>query len=104
MPNVSFHEKEGVEPREFVVEEGDILWESLSDQGEMLPHGCLSGSCGSCRIDVISGAENLAPADGVESDTLEHLKSMIEGEAPKCLRLSCRAEVRGNVTFTLPNF
>jgi ferredoxin len=89
----------------FEVKEGGILYDSLSDQGEDLPHGCLSGSCGACRIEVVSGKENLQVPGVIESNTLEALKEeftekrgkdFIEG---KTIRLACRAKVNGEICF-----
>lgn len=101
MPRVSIADTD----KAFEVEEGGILYDSLADQGEDLPHGCLAGSCGACRIEVVSGSENLAPAGIIESNTLESLKEefiekrgkeSIEG---KTIRLACRAKVTGDVSF-----
>ena len=92
------------DPKTLKVKENEILFEQLDDQGVTLPHGCLSGSCGSCRVVITQGASNLSPAGAVERDTLESLKSSfiknkgqsyIQGE----LRLSCRAKVCGDITF-----
>jgi ferredoxin len=101
MPRVSFEGTEKV----FEVKEGGILYDSLSDQGEDLPHGCLSGSCGACRVEILSGKENLQPAGVIESNTLEslkeefiskHGKEFVEG---KTIRLACRAKVNGDISF-----
>jgi ferredoxin len=101
MPRVSIDGTEKV----FEVKEGGILYDSLSDQGEDLPHGCLSGSCGACRIEVVSGKENLQVPGVIESNTLEALKEeftekrgkdFIEG---KTIRLACRAKVNGEICF-----
>lgn len=89
----------------YEVPEGSVLYDSLTDQGVTLPHGCLSGSCGACRVDVLSGQENLAPMGYVENDTVESLKkefTEIKGAdfvAGKNIRLSCRAKVLGDVTI-----
>lgn len=89
----------------FEVAEGDILYNSLFDQGEDLPHGCLSGSCGACRIEVVDGKDNLNPPSVVESDTIKSLQDEIrhsKGEAivASCeIRLSCRARVLGDISF-----
>lgn len=79
----------------FIVEENKILYNELSDKGLDLPHGCLAGSCGACKIEILSGAENLSTPSAVESDTLLHL-----GACNKTIRLACRAKVLGDVTFT----
>lgn len=87
----------------FEVEEGSNLWESLETLGHKLPSGCLAGSCGSCRINVLEGLENLSKLSVIEADTIEHLnQSYLEtnGEEwinSKDLRLSCRTKVNGDV-------
>lgn len=87
----------------FEVSSGRILFDAIAEQGRELPHGCLSGSCGACRIIVTKGAENLAPPTVIESNTIEGIKeeyskaggiALIEG---KSIRLSCRAKVNGDV-------
>lgn len=91
------------EREEFQVKEGEILFDQLDAQGKTLPHGCLAGSCGSCRIEVIEGAENLSEPGAIETDTLKALQKSYtekygaEFIADKTLRLSCRARVNGNV-------
>lgn len=101
MPRVSIPDSN----RSFEVIEDETLYDSLYDQGYELPHGCLSGSCGACRIEVIEGAENLAPPGVIESNTIEalkeefakvHGKEFVEG---KTIRLACRAKVKGDVKF-----
>lgn len=91
--------------RIFEVNEGEVLYDALCDQKLELPHGCLSGSCGACRIDVLEGQENLSAPTYVEKDTIEslvkefsetHGESFLKG---KTIRLSCRARVNGDVTI-----
>lgn len=101
MPRVSIPDSEKI----FEVDEGEILYDSLYDRGWELPHGCLSGSCGACRVEVLEGAGNLSQPGVIESNTIEALqdefsstrgKAFIEG---KTIRLSCRAKVNGDVSF-----
>lgn len=82
-----------------------ILYDALADQGVELPHGCLSGSCGACRINVISGADKLAPAGVIEQNTIDAIcdeyrnlsgPEFLQG---KHIRLSCRAKVQGDITI-----
>lgn len=85
--------------RSFDIEEGAVIFDALDDQGETLPHGCLSGSCGSCRIYVLEGEENLSSASVVEKDTTDSLRQTLEtviGEVIHSanLRLSCRARLQ----------
>jgi ferredoxin len=56
------------------VNEGEILYDSLYDRGVELPHGCLSGSCGACRIEVLEGANSLSPVGIIEGNTIDSLK------------------------------
>ena len=83
-----------VKDKTFEVKSGEKLYDELEKQGYILPHGCLAGSCGACRIEIISGAENLSTPSAVELDTLLHLHN----GNPK-LRLSCRAKVLGDIAF-----
>ena len=101
MPRVSLTDTIKV----FEVNEGEILYDALYDRGEELPHGCLSGSCGACRVEVTLGAENLQEAGFIEQNTLEAIiqeyteKFGSEKTAGKTLRLSCRAKVKGDVSI-----
>ncbi len=87
------------------VNAGEILYDSLCDRDFILPHGCLSGSCGACRVEVLDGAANLAEPGVIEVNTVDALKEefrQTKGEdflKNKVIRLSCRAKVMGNVTI-----
>ena len=102
MPTVLVHldspnENSKAKVREYKVNLSQVLYDELERQGLQLPHGCLAGSCGSCRIHVLKGIENLSPMGAVETDTVDHIK----GEHPgKTVRLSCRAKVLGDVEIT----
>lgn len=90
----------------FEVSKEEILYDALCDRGELLPHGCLSGSCGACRVEVISGADNLVKPGIIESNTIEAVREEfvdtrgIESVEGKIIRLSCRARVMGDVVIT----
>ena len=90
---------------EFEVPTGTILFDGIAECGVELPHGCLAGSCGACRIVVTKGANNLAPATLIETNTIEAIKDeYAKKEGPaffegKTLRLSCRAKINGDVEF-----
>lgn len=99
MPTVSIKGSD----KTFEVKLGDIIYDSLSDQGYELPHGCLSGSCGACRIEVTEGVQNLESAGAIETNTVDCLKdefnqkfgdTFTEGMT---IRLACRAKVKGDV-------
>lgn len=99
MPTVSIKDTD----KTFEVNEGDILYDSLYDQGEKLPHGCLSGSCGACRVEIVSGKENLQSPGIIEKNTIDALKEeFLKSKGEEFvrnteIRLSCRAKVLGNV-------
>jgi ferredoxin len=83
------------------VNSGEILYDSLFDRGVELPHGCLSGSCGACRIEIISGHDQLALPGVIESNTIDAIMDELKmkyGEnfvTGKIIRLSCRAKIAG---------
>lgn len=82
-----------------------IIYDALADKGVELPHGCLSGSCGACRIHVEQGLENLTPPGAIESNTIEAIREeylKTQGAnflVGKNIRLSCRARILGDVTI-----
>jgi ferredoxin len=71
MPRVSIAESD----KTFEVKEGSIIYDALFEQGLDLPHGCLSGSCGACRILVLKGEENLQAVGVIEQNTIDSLKA-----------------------------
>lgn len=102
MPMVSIKDTN----KTFEVNEGDIIYDSLSDRGETLPHGCLSGSCGACRVEIVQGKENLQAPGVIEQNTIDALKEeFIASKGPdyvksKEIRLSCRAKVLGDICIS----
>lgn len=88
----------------FEVKEGEILYDALYDRGEELPHGCLSGSCGACRVEICTGKDNLQAPGVIEKNTIEALKDEftktkgIDFVKETEIRLSCRAKVIGDVS------
>lgn len=78
--------------KEFYVEEGEILYDALERQGHELPHGCLAGSCGACRIEVLEGERNLEKPSARERQTIDDIAKE-KKNGPKALRLSCRAKM-----------
>jgi ferredoxin len=85
----------------FLVSQGLVLFDELEHQGFVLPHGCLAGSCGSCRIEILKGAENLSIPGAIESDTIDNLNKQNYSGLNKTIRLSCRAKVLGDTTITI---
>ena len=86
---------------------GQIIFDGLEDQGIILPHGCLAGSCGSCRIEILEGAENLSEPGYVEKNTIDAIKKNADEtnqgglDANKNIRLSCRAKVFGPIKIAV---
>ena len=95
------------EDRKFEVNQGQILFDELERQGFILPHGCLAGSCGACRIEILEGAENLSQLGAVEKDTVESIiktyceTNRAEAVVNKNLRLSCRTKVLGDIIIMI---
>lgn len=95
--NLTSSNENTVETREYKVNLNQILYDELERQGLVLPHGCLAGSCGSCRIHVSKGVENLSAMGVVETDTVESIKNAYPN---KTVRLSCRAKILGDVEIS----
>lgn len=109
MPSVSIslNPDNPEEIQELEVELNQTIYDECEQKGTELPHGCLAGSCGSCRIEIIEGSEFLKPASLIEQNTIDALKEemterygaeFLEG---KEIRLSCRARLveDGKVSF-----
>ncbi|MGB0453210.1 MAG: 2Fe-2S iron-sulfur cluster-binding protein [Bacteriovoracaceae bacterium] len=104
MPKATYIDSENQE-HVLEVKEGELLYDQCEDQGIELPHGCLSGSCGACRIEVIEGYNNLSKLGTIETNTVDDVKkNLSDTKGPqavmgKAIRLSCRAKVNGDVKF-----
>jgi ferredoxin len=51
--------------------------------------GCGDGTCGTCQVEVLEGADNLAPEISYETDTKKN------NDVPEEYRLGCHARVIG---------
>ena len=91
---------------EFKIKDNSIVFDALDDQGFELPHGCLAGSCGACRIEITAGTDNLSPCAPIEQDTIDAIKlnyERIHGEGSSKdlnIRLACRAKVKGDIEIS----
>ena len=59
------------------------------------PHdfGCTIGSCGTCRLEIVEGAENVQPITDEERETLEMVT-----DVPGA-RLGCQMKILGDVAI-----
>jgi ferredoxin len=82
------------------IDEDETIYDGLERQGITLPHGCLSGSCGSCKIEITNGSSNLSAASAIEANTLASIAENLGPQkmAGKIIRLSCRAKIKGDVS------
>ncbi len=53
--------------------------------------GCTVGSCGTCRVEILSGMENLNAKDDEETDTLEMCTDAENA------RLGCQLVISGDI-------
>jgi ferredoxin len=65
--------------------QGGRLIDLCDERSATIPFSCRSASCGTCRIDVLEGAELLDPPADEEIDVLE-----IFGDDPARRRLACQ--------------
>jgi ferredoxin len=98
MPIVSYEDKN----QTLDLDENEIIFDGFERQGETLPHGCLSGSCGACRIEVLEGSENLKAPSSIEKNTIESIRESNADYQNKTIRLACRTRVlsAGEIRFT----
>ncbi|MAY81902.1 MAG: hypothetical protein CL930_14120 [Deltaproteobacteria bacterium] len=69
--------------------EGDSLVYAAGRGPQPISTGCTDGTCGTCRVDVLEGAEFLTVADGHE------LKTKADVGVPDAQRLACQSGVLG---------
>jgi ferredoxin len=75
------------------VEAGSTILAASGRLKRPLASGCSDATCGSCRVEVLSGGENLAPPSEAERAAL------LGNGHPAAYRQGCRAEiVSGSVT------
>jgi ferredoxin len=77
----------------------EALYDQIENQGLKLPAGCLAGSCGTCRVEVLSGEEFLATPGAIESNTIVAVAAEYNGT--KKIRLSCRMKISKDGTVTI---
>lgn len=72
------------------VEEGITFVELAEEVDCDITFGCRSGTCGTCRIRVVEGQENLSPMEGDERTFLKGF-----GAGPD-ERLACQCKIQGD--------
>ncbi|MEY4065256.1 MAG: hypothetical protein RIR26_1464 [Pseudomonadota bacterium] len=84
----------------FVIDDLDVevpsntrLTDIVEASGADITFGCRNGTCGTCRVRILEGMENLSPATAEERDFLAALNS------PSEERLGCQFRVCGNVVI-----
>ncbi len=97
--NSEFSKKNTVFKTESI--DNQTLFDCLEDAGYSLPFGCLAGSCGACRVEVIEGKEFLKNPGEVETDTINMIAKNHPNIAKENIRLSCRAKIAksGNISI-----
>lgn len=83
---------------EIDVNAGESVFAAIRRVGVLVPTACNGkGTCGLCRVKVISGKENLDPPSPVEVRHLGNTYFITK------LRLSCQVHPTGDVTLELPD-
>ncbi len=90
MPKVTFV------PDKLTVEvaAGTPVPDIVDDSGASLPFGCRHGSCGTCRLVVVSGAEHVNPMTDAENELFATLTAVEKNE-----RLGCQLIIAGDVAL-----
>jgi ferredoxin len=88
MPKVVFESK-AAPPQIVEVPEGGSLADLCDAVNAPIPFSCRSANCGTCRIEVLEGAENLLPPQDDELDVLD-----IFMVAPPRFRLACQSQMK----------
>ena len=80
-------------PEDLLVEApaGTPLQAIADAAGADITFGCRSGSCGTCRVRILSGAEHCSPCLPEERDYLAGI------DAPPDHRLACQVNIEGPV-------
>lgn len=95
----------------FEANESQTIFDAAEDNKLNLPCGCLAGSCGSCRVFILEGSENLIAPSVIEENTLKNIAGDYKSKDPSSpfgnqsrIRLSCRAKLNGKGNVKLAPF
>ncbi len=67
-----------------------------------IPAQCRTGSCGTCWIGVLGGADRLSAVDDIEARRLLECGYLDTIDERPFIRLACMAKASGDVTFVIP--
>jgi len=77
----------------------ETIFDALDAKGHQLPHGCLSGNCTACIIEIDQDSSYLSPIDLVEENSLQRFLEKFPEQKEKNLRLACRAMAIKDISF-----
>jgi len=80
----------------FEVPSGKRLLEFCQSNGVPIDFGCTVGSCGTCRVEVLSGMANLSPITDDEQETIEMCTDT------QNVRLTCQCTMLGGDVTVRP--
>lgn len=75
-------------PQEIAASPGDALADLFDQHSADVPFSCRGASCGTCRIDVLEGIDQLDAPKDEELDVLD-----IFGDDSKTRRLACQSKL-----------
>jgi ferredoxin len=88
MPTVFFEGNVFGDDLEVEVPDGGPLVDVCDDARAPVPFSCRSATCGTCRIEVVRGAELFEPREAPEEELLRILGD------PSDFRLACQAKLK----------
>ncbi|SMO49971.1 2Fe-2S iron-sulfur cluster-binding protein [Melghirimyces algeriensis] len=94
MPQVDI--KIGTQEKSFQCDEGENLLYEATTRSIMIPFNCTSGRCGTCRVRILEGRENLSEMGDREALRLG------DEQIEKGFRLACQLAVYGDVQVEVP--
>lgn len=83
-----------LEDMDVEVPHGSTFLDVVEASGADVTFGCRNGTCGTCRVRIDQGAENLSPMNREERDFLGSI------EAAPDERLGCQLCIRGDVRIS----
>lgn len=72
--------------------DGGQLVDLCDENPTPVPFSCRSASCGTCRVDVLEGMDQLMAPEDEELDILD-----VFGDDPKKRRLACQAKMKAGL-------